>query len=1249
MTKRFTINNGIAFAVVFLFPVFAFLLSDSAAAENLVTEGGNYTVSGLSGYDSVVNSGALSIDVDGTVFGVPVSGTGNTEFVLGNSALAINAAITQSTVSFSQGVSPQSATISAGYAVSADLLTDIGSSNSAGLVVNGTVNGNISNGLYNAGSRMDINTGAVINGDIINSGYIVADNVILSSGISGTGQLTVSGAVGYSGTGINQESLVISGNSVFTSSSDVTVNILSAAGTNAGYVNNGSLTVDNTIDAGAINISGTGSITAEAISVDSEDEITQETIILTGHSSWLYGTVNSDVVLAENKSGYEANYGTINGDLTMMAQHNTVWMNNYGTINGNLLLEGEQSLGFLLYGGYELNETVYDHSVVTGLITNNIAYYGSGALYFNHFGSNEGKLPIEITGGITRTADGLGNLYMGWNNGATAIIKSTVEKQEIKVGYNVSGNHLIVDHEHSGLIQNSSIIIGSNNALTANASDLVNIGTFYNNGTITFTGGTNNNVISKYSGNSYLYITGDVSNAAAIDVTFVEIDEGASLTLAENGAITLDGSIENNGTLNINEAEFSVALGGAKLNNHGLVSFGDTGTLQAYNIFNHEGSTMSVRNIENLTFNNLANNGLLNVKGTLSKSVSGSGTVSVLNGSLTVNDDVSIGSNSTLITDQTEFTARAGLFAAPVTNNGRLNLSQGTLSQNISGPSGQTYIDSGSGTVTIADNVVLSQSLLYNAGGSTLIANAGSFSGTDEVRNNGSIELTGGTLSSPVSTDGAGQLSISGNVALEGISIANNINVGSNASLDISSHAVSVTGNIAMSGMLKMRVSGISADSSAYEGGSLNVNGTLDIAAEGTKLGIVVDGALERGEHTGNLQLVSATAMNGEFESLQDLSNHRYAVTSAGGGLYNIAMLRTISETVSEGGGNSNVSAAAEAWENVSGLGNDKAAALKNKIMELSQLGSPKDYVNELKKIMPGESNAVQSAALGIISEAGRNLGNRTEARQLAMTDSRFRGLASGDSGAKNSVWAKAMGSFSSKSGAGEFDSMAAGTMAGFDRILDSGLLLGIGYAYSGIDADAEAHDLTATGHSVFLYAGRELNDSWNMHGNIMYGTADYEDKTSEVSSEYKVQNYGAEAVVSYRKAGKFLPEAGIRYAHIAADDYKDSIGSEISSDADDIFTGIAGLGYSFPWKDWKAMANIRFSYDLMSDDRKTSVKIGDQSYHIVSGKMDPFGVEAGISGSKVFGGIELNLAYDFTYKNEYMAHHLSAKGTYRF
>lgn len=53
---------------------------------------------------------------------------------------------------------------------------------------------------------------------------IVADNVILSSGISGTGQLTVSGAVGYGGTGINQESLVISGNSVFTSSSDVTVN-----------------------------------------------------------------------------------------------------------------------------------------------------------------------------------------------------------------------------------------------------------------------------------------------------------------------------------------------------------------------------------------------------------------------------------------------------------------------------------------------------------------------------------------------------------------------------------------------------------------------------------------------------------------------------------------------------------------------------------------------------------------------------------------------------------------------------------------------------------------------------------------------------------------------------------------------------------------------------------------------------------------------------------------------------------------
>ena len=390
--------------------------------------------------------------------------------------------------------------------------------------------------------------------------------------------------------------------------------------------------------------------------------------------------------------------------------------------------------------------------------------------------------------------------------------------------------------------------------------------------------------------------------------------------------------------------------------------------------------------------------------------------------------------------------------------------------------------------------------------------------------------------------------------------------------------------------------------------------------------------------------------MNGEFESLQDLSNHRYSVTSAGNGLYNIAMLRTISETVSEGGGNSNAAAAAEAWENVSGLGNDKAVALKNKIMELSQLGSPKDYVNELKRIMPNESNAAQSAALGIISEAGRNLGSRIEARQTAMAEALFhRGLSSGDSAERNSIWAKAIGGFASKSGEGEFDSLSAGTMIGFDRILDSGLLLGIGYAYSSIDADADAHELSATGHSVFLYAGTDLDDSWNLHGNVMYGTADYEDKTSEVSAEYKVQSYGAEAIVNYRKAGRFLPEAGIRYSHIAADDYKDSIGAEISSDADDIFTGIAGLGYSFPWKDWKAAAHAHVSYDIMSDDRKTSVKIGNQSYHIVSGKMDPLGVEAGISGAKVFGGIELNLAYDFAYKNEYMSHNLSAKGTYRF
>ncbi len=213
--------------------------------------------------------------------------------------------------------------------------------------------------------------------------------------------------------------------------------------------------------------------------------------------------------------------------------------------------------------------------------------------------------------------------------------------------------------------------------------------------------------------------------------------EIATTAFTNNG--TTD--IINEGTLNLTSGnvKFQKGVTGAGTTNvtGAKVTLEDGASIaQALNI--ESGSlTSSADGIAGAVENN-ANNGLVLNKGTLSQSITGSGSTKIAGNvvnSSNINQAVNITSGS--------LTTSADSLGGAITNsvNGGLVLNGGTLAQRVSG-NGSTVID---GDVTA--NSTISQAITVNADKS-LTASANNINGA--VTNNGTVNLNSGTLTQTI-------------------------------------------------------------------------------------------------------------------------------------------------------------------------------------------------------------------------------------------------------------------------------------------------------------------------------------------------------------------------------------------------------------------------------------------------------------------------------------------------------------------
>ena len=491
-----------------------------------------------------------------------------------------------------------------------------------------------------------------------NAGTLTFTGGTNTSAITGEGTLNITGEVTNADTAeIEQNSLKIAEDGRF----KTLANLITLTDENAAIQNNGALTFTGGTNNNAVSGSGTTTISG---TVTNEAKIEQGSLTIAEKDGRL--TTNADNLILADKSI------TNNGLLTFTGGNNGNKVSGTGmlNINGEVVNKAEIEQGKLEIaekddslttdaGLLDINEGIDNAGTLTFTGgTNNNAVSGSGTTTISGTVTNkaeieQGKLEIAekddsltTNAGKLTIANGITNngtlTFTGGNNGnavnntGNLVFNGATANSGAITG---AGNTTIQSGtvENTGSITQNGLSIAQNAGLTTDANLITLTGdnaAIQNNGTLTFTGGTNNNAVS---GSGSVNISGEVGNKANIGQN-VSVADNGELTNSANisGTVTNAGKLENSGTLGSLDNQ-----SGAEADNTGKIS-GDvtnSGTL-----------TSAAENLQG----NIANNdgGTLNLSGTLDKTISGAGTTNI-NGELAFESNAGIDEGTLNMNDGT--------------------------------------------------------------------------------------------------------------------------------------------------------------------------------------------------------------------------------------------------------------------------------------------------------------------------------------------------------------------------------------------------------------------------------------------------------------------------------------------------------------------------------------------------------------------------------------------------------------------
>ncbi|MBE6453390.1 MAG: autotransporter domain-containing protein [Alphaproteobacteria bacterium] len=341
--------------------------------------------------------------------------------------------------------------------------------------------------------------------------------------------------------------------------------------------------------------------------------------------------------------------------------------------------------------------------------------------------------------------------------------------------------------------------------------------------------------------------------------------------------------------------------------------------------------------------------------------------------------------------------------------------------------------------------------------------------------------------------------------------------------------------------------------------------------------------------------------------------------------------------------------------------GNNSFDAVASEIQTLMQSSDKADVAKALEmvdKMSSDLSNAVTSSAVANNAQVLAAVGSRFTGGSVAPAQ---QGMSSGDSWfEKGTAWVQGLFNKSKLDTSNGFEADSEGIAFGFEKVIRGGdTKVGVGYAYTQSDIDADSRDVDADNHTLMVYGEYKPSD-WFVNGVLSYSFGDYDESSSVKTASYDVDSYGLQVMSGFERAlengAVVTPSAGLRYLHVSPDSYTDSLGSKIDTDESDILTAVIGAKVAKNWelengKILKPEIRAALTYDLTEAEDTSAVTLANGSTYAVEGEnLDRFGFEfgAGISAD-INDKWEVSAGYEGKFRKDYKDHSLLLNAKYNF
>lgn len=224
----------------------------------------------------------------------------------------------------------------------------------------------------------------------------------------------------------------------------------------------------------------------------------------------------------------------------------------------------------------------------------------------------------------------------------------------------------------------------------------------------------------------------------------------------------------------------------------------------------------------------------------------------------------------------------------------------------------------------------------------------------------------------------------------------------------------------------------------------------------------------------------------------------------------------------------------------------------------------------------------------------------------------------------------------------GSYEAQYNGIVVGSDLYKNGKTTAGIALSYA--DGNINGSNFASSTKNEAEYYGASLYGRIDNGDSAILGDISYMHSDNDItqnnsgheitaSADADAFSIGIRAEQAYKAgAGKFVPYAGIRYMHLGAGDYSNSLGMEYNADDQNLWLLPVGVTYSAEVQsgDWTVKPIAEVGYVWTMGDRDT-----DQTVNL-NGASDTFGFETADSGSFIGRlGIEAEKA-DVTYGLSY-------------